>query len=365
MADKFIQRRNKVRKAFARHGINALLITDTVNIRYLTNFTGGSACLLIQRSGDVLLSDPRFTIQIAEECPNLEAVINPRNLAVSAVLAEQLGEKGGRLGIEAESVTLAQQERLFKDLPHWIAVPVSDITEKLRAVKDKDERRFVQQAVDIAAKSFKYIRQYIQQTPDADEIDVRNMLEFAMRLFGAEDKSFSSIVGAGARAALPHAVPGYQKIAGQSHLIIDWGCIVNGYMSDLTRVLIFDRKDKQLRKVYETVLKANEAAIAAIKPGKTCEEIDRAAAKVLVKSRFVTEPAHALGHSVGLEIHENPRFAKGDKTVLKPGMILTVEPGIYIRDWGGIRIEDDIIVTSTGCRVLSSAVPKRFADVCM
>jgi Xaa-Pro aminopeptidase len=364
MTDTFLRRRNNIRKASSK-GVNAMLITNPVNIRYLTNFTGGSGCLLIQPGGDTLLSDPRFTIQIAEECPGLEAVINPRSTSVSSVLAELLGNDSGRLGIESESVTLAQRERLCKDLRNWNSLPVSRFTENLRAVKDSAEVRSIRRAVNAAEQSLGFICRYIADHPDTDEIDIRNVLEFSMRLFGAEDKSFPSIVGAGARAALPHGVPSRQRITGQSHLLIDWGCIWDGYVSDLTRVLIFDRKDKYLRKVYETVLKANEAAIAAIEPGKTCGEIDRIAANVLLKSRLVKEPAHALGHSIGLEIHEDPRFAKDDKTVLKPGMVLTVEPGIYIRDWGGVRIEDDILVTKTGCEVLSSGVPKQYNDVRM
>jgi Xaa-Pro aminopeptidase len=194
-------------------------------------------------------------------------------------------------------------------------------------------------------------------------MDIRNELEYRMRLNGAEDKSFPSIIGVGSRAALPHGSPSSLKLAGQSHLLIDWGTIINGYMSDLTRVLIFPKKDKKLRIVYETVLKAQEAAIKTVKPGKSCNEIDAVARSVIHDAGFGKYFDHGLGHSFGLEIHETPRLVGGDHTILKPGMVLTVEPGIYLKDWGGVRIEDDILVTKTGCEVLSRSIPKSFDEM--
>lgn len=367
---RFLKRRDKIRKALAAdHKIDALLITNPINIRYLTNFTGGAGCLLIQPDGDTLLSDPRFTIQIEEECPGLHAVIRPRHISASKTLNDLLksSPKGGniRLGFEDASMTVAEKEHYYREIKKAEPVPTQRVVEKLRSIKDKTEIKEIRKAIGAAHFAFRYIREFVVKTPDASEIYIRNLIEFAMHFADAEDRSFNTIVGAGARAALPHGVPGSQKIEGQSHLLIDWGCVVNGYMSDLTRVLIFHPKDKKLRRVYETVLEANEAAIAAIKPGKTCEEIDTISAKILVKSKLVKKAAHGLGHSFGLEIHEDPRFAQGNKTVLEPGMVLTVEPGIYLQGFGGVRIEDDILVTKDGCELLSVNVPKQFEDVCL
>lgn len=359
---KYLLRRNKVRRVVAKQKLDALLITNPINIRYLTNFTGGSGALLIKPDKEVLLSDPRFTIQIEEECPGLQAVITHRNISISETLLTLLGKTtSGKLGIEADTVTLAQKDRIFSLLPHWQPVPTNHLVEDFRQIKDKEELVHIRQAIDIAGLAFQGIREKLE--PAMTEIEVGLQLEFLMRLLGAEEKSFPSIIGAGARAALPHGVPSKQTLGGQSHLLFDWGCIVNGYMSDLTRVLIFNPNNKKLRTVYETVLKANEAAIAAIKPGKTCAEIDAAARNVIKDAGFGKHFAHCLGHSIGLQIHEDPRFSPGDATILKPGMVITVEPGIYLKDWGGVRIEDDILVTRSGCEVLSKHVPKMFEEM--
>ena len=359
---KFLERRNKVRRTVAKQKLDALLVTNPVNVRYLTGFTGGSGCLLIQSSGDTVLSDPRFTIQIEEECPDLDAVIRPRNESTSKTLAGVLGTTtAGKLGIEAESVTIAHQERLFQHLSHWQSVPTKHVVEDLRQIKDKEEIAQIRSAIAIAAGAFRHVRGQLQ--PLWNEMDICIQLEHQMRLRGAEDKSFPTIIGAGARAALPHGTPTTQTLKGQSHLLFDWGCVVNGYASDLTRVVIFT-PHKKLRTVYETVLQAQEAAIAAIKPGKICEEIDAVARNFIMDAGFGKHFGHGLGHSIGLQIHEDPRFMPGDKTVLKPGMVLTVEPGIYLKGWGGVRIEDDILVTKTGCEVLNRDVPKAFDVMC-
>ena len=372
MMEDFSERRNKVRRVVEKQKLDALLITNPLNLRYLTGFTGGSGSLLIRSGGDTILSDPRFTIQIEEECPDLDTIIRPRSASTSKTLAKLLG-KTGKLGIEAESVTIAQQERLFQYLSHWESVPTKRVVEELRQIKDRYELARIRQAVDVADRAFQYVRSQLK--PSMSEVDICNMLEHEMRLLGAEDRSFPSIIGAGARAALPHATPGGQTLSGQSHLLFDWGAVVDGYMSDLTRVLILtpQRKStpgtstqgKKLRTVYETVLTAQEAAIAAIKPGQTCEEIDKVARNIITKAGFGKHFGHGLGHAIGLQVHENPRLAPGDQTVLKAGMILTVEPGIYLKDWGGVRIEDNVLITKTGCEVLSRNVPKSFDAMCV
>jgi Xaa-Pro aminopeptidase len=359
--ENFLVKRNKIRKAVSKQKLNALLITNPINVHYLTGFTG-TGSLLIRPDGDTLLSDPRFTIQIEEECPGLDAVIRARSITTSQTLAMLLGKTtAGKLGIEAESVTIAQQERLFQHIPRWQPFPTKNVVEELRQIKDRDELNQIRQAIDIATRAFQFVREHLY--PDLREIDICIMLEHQMRLLGAEDKSFPSIIGAGARSALPHANPSSQTLAEQSLLLFDWGCIVNGYMSDLTRVLIFAPNNKKLRMVYETVLKAQKAAIAAVKPGKTCEEIDAVARNIISDAGFGKHFGHGLGHSIGLRIHEDPRFAPGNKTVLKPGMVMTVEPGIYLKGWGGIRIEDDVLVTKSGCEVLSRDVPKAFEEM--
>jgi len=359
--EKYLERRNKIRKIVTRQKLDALLITHQLNIRYLTGFTGGTSSLLIQPGGDTIMSDPRFTIQIEEECPGLDAVIRPRSESTSKALSKLLGKTtAGKLGIEAEAVTLGQQERLFQDIPSWQPVPTKNVVEEFRQIKDKDELVRIRQAVRVAGQAFQEVRTRLR--PSLSEIDVCIMLEHQMRLFGAEEKSFPSIIAAGERAALPHAHPSGKMLAGQPLLLFDWGAIIGGYMSDLTRVIVLS-PTKKLRTVYEIVLKAQSVALAAIMPGKTCEEIDAVARNIITDAGYGKHFGHGLGHGIGLRVHEDPRFTPGDKTVLKPGMVLTVEPGIYLKGWGGVRIEDMILVTKSGCEVLTKEVPKAFEEM--
>jgi len=372
--EKFLGRRNKIRKAAAKQKLDALLITHQLNIQYLTGFTGGTSCLLMTPNGDTIMSDPRFTIQLEEECPGLETVIRPRSESTSKTLAKLLGKMTtGKLGIEAETVTIGQQERLFQHIPKWQPVPTKNIVEDFRQIKDKDEIAQMRRAIGIAAGAFRHVRSFLSQHlhdfAACDEIFACNVLVDKMRQLGHLDnlsvvpESFPVIVGAGPRAALPHATPSGQTLKGQTHILFDWGCVVNGYMSDITRVLILEPDSKRLRSIYETVLKAQTAALAAIKPGKTCEEIDAVARNIIKDAGYSKQFGHGLGHGIGLRVHEDPRFTPGDKTVLKAGMVLTVEPGIYLKGWGGIRIEDMILVTRSGCEILTQAVPKTFEEV--
>ena len=356
---RFSVRCRKIQQWLASQKLDAMLISTPINVRYLSGFTGGDSTLMIHRDGVTLISDGRFTLQIEEECSELENVhIRSVNETMPAAVSKVFGKmKAGRLGIEAESLTVAENERLVSTLPKTKIVPTRNIVETFRQIKDRSEVDAIRGAVDAAAKAFEDVRNGL--CLDQTEIDIRNEIEYRMRFHGAEEKSFSTIVAAGPRAALPHAVPSSQSISGHSMLLIDWGAVVNGYMSDLTRVLVLT-PTKKLRVVYETVLKAQLAAIDAIKPGKTGEEIDAVARSVIKDAGFGKHFNHGLGHSVGMEIHEDPRFKTGYHSVLKPGMVLTVEPGIYLKGWGGVRIEDDVLVTKMGCEVLSRHVPKTF-----
>jgi Xaa-Pro aminopeptidase len=363
MINRFLKRRDKIRHSVIKQRLDAVLISNPINVRYLTGFTGGDSYLIIGHSRDVLLSDTRFTIQVEEECSGLEAYFRSANEPLVQAVKHLLGKTtSGKLGVEARSITLTQYERIAQALPAWKIVSTCNLVEELRQIKDADERKLIRKAIHCASQAFQSLKQFI--TPERSEIDIRNELEYQMRLYGADDKSFSSIIGTGARAALPHGSPSSQKLVGQSHLLIDWGAITNGYMSDLTRVMIFAKNYKKLRTIYETVLKAQEAAIRAIRPGKCCCEIDAIARSVISDAGYGKYFNHGLGHSFGLAIHESPRFVAGDHSILKSGMVMTVEPGIYLKDWGGVRIEDDILVTNTGCEILSDCLPKQFHLMC-
>jgi Xaa-Pro aminopeptidase len=355
-------RRNKLRRQLKNDGLDALLVTNFVNVTYLTGFTGDDSYLLVTKQNDILISDQRYTTQLDAECPDVELCIRGPGTKILDFVVKTLEKaKSGRLGIEADSMTVGQREALAGAAAKVELIPTSGWVEELRMVKDREEIERTRVACDIARRAFEVVRAKL--TPDMTEAEVAADLEYQSRRFGAKGLSFEPIVGVGERAALPHGRATRKKIGEADFTLIDWGVNEGLYMSDLTRILVTGRISPKLRKLYEVVLKSQLAGIAAIRPGVVCEDVDAAARAVIEKAGFGKQFGHGLGHAVGLEIHEAPRFAAGQKTVLKPGMIMTVEPGIYFPDWGGIRIEDDVLVTKDGHEVLTS-VPKQL-DECV
>jgi Xaa-Pro aminopeptidase len=239
------------------------------------------------------------------------------------------------------------------------SVVTENLVERLRIVKDKEEIDATRVACQQARRAFDVVRAGL--TMNMTELDVAAELEYQARRFGAKALSFPPIVAVGPRAALPHARPTSRRLSESDFTLIDWGVNSGLYMSDLTRIIVTGKISPKLRKVYGVVLKAQLAAIDAIRPGMTGEQVDRVARRIITRAGFGKQFGHGLGHGTGLEIHEAPRLAVGQKTKLRPGMIVTVEPGIYLPDWGGVRIEDDVLVTRSGHEVLSD-VPKQLED---
>jgi Xaa-Pro aminopeptidase len=356
------ERRQKLRRQLKLEGCDALLVTNFTNVTYLTGFTGDDSYLLITRDSEVLISDQRYSTQLAEECRGLDLAIRgpgSKMLAFTAKVIEKTGIT--RLGIEADSMTVALRDALAKELPKVELGSTFAWVETLRLIKDKDEIERTRRACDLARRTFEVVRAKL--TPEMTELQLANEMEYQARQFGAKGMSFQTIVAVGPRAALPHARPTSRRIGESDFTLIDWGVNEGLYVSDLTRVLARARISPKLRKLYGVVLKAQLAGIEAIRPGATCEEVDRVARGVIEKAGYGKEFGHGLGHGIGLEIHEAPRLAQGQPLELKPGMIVTVEPGIYFPDWGGIRIEDDVLVTRNGHEVLTS-VPKEL-DECL
>ena len=264
------------------------------------------------------------------------------------------------MGYEADSVTVSLCNDLAAGVDSCTLVGVSGLVEGLRTIKDRHEIERTRVACDLARRAFEVVRAKI--TLDMTELEVAAELEYQARRFGGKCLSFPPIVGVGPRAALPHGSPTARRIGASDFTLIDWGVNEGLYRSDLTRILTTSKISAKLRKLYGIVLEAQLAGIAAIGPGVSCEQVDRAARKVIEQAGYAKYFGHGLGHGTGLEIHEAPRFAHGQKTLLRPGMIVTVEPGIYLPGWGGIRIEDDVLVTREGSEVLTH-VPKEL-DQC-
>ncbi len=349
----FSQRRDRVRQQLKKRRIDAFLVTNPLNVSYLTGFGGDSSFLFLHReeSRDVLVSDGRYTTQIEEECHGLGAYIRSGAESMPAALRKVAGAGSSTLGFEADAVSVALHDKIANALPAVTLVPREATVERLRMVKDRTEIAAIRRAIVSARAAFDHIASsaYEHET----ETGVRNELEYRMRLAGADTVSFPSIVAAGPRAALPHAVPTDTPIKGAAMLLIDWGAMRDRYACDLTRVLFPKKPSARLQKIHAVVQAAQTAAIKAIKPGVPCEEIDRICRNVIEDAGFGKRFIHGTGHGFGLEVHESPRFAPGWKTPLEAGMVLTVEPGIYYPGWGGVRIEDDILVTKTGCEILT------------
>ncbi|MBN2295092.1 MAG: aminopeptidase P family protein [Pirellulales bacterium] len=358
--DYHLSRRDKLRRAVKKAGADALLVTSFTNVTYLTGFSGDDSFLLVGRDNDVILSDGRYTTQLEEECPGLEMYIRPGGQGMFDAVAKIVGKmKAGRLGVESQSMTVSLYNRLDKDLAKAALVPTDGLVENLREIKDKGEIAATRRAIELTERGFAVLRATLR--PEKTEKQVADELEYQMRQFGAKSIAFPSIVAVGPRAALPHATPGDSQIGDSNHLLVDWGANEGQYNGDLTRVLLTGKISPKLERMYRVVLEAQRQGIEAVRPGAVAEDVDRVARKVIDEAGFGRYFGHGLGHGLGLDVHESPRLGVSSKTVLKPGMIVTVEPGIYLPGWGGVRIEDDVLVTRSGHEVLSD-VPKSFEE---
>jgi len=354
------QRRESLRRLLRENELAALLVTDERNVTYLTGFTGDSTYLLVAQGRDLLISDKRYTQQLEEECPGLDLAIRGPGGKITEFAAEVVAKLGlPSLAIEGDIVTVHFYEKLKESLKAPLA-STSGLVESLREIKDSGEIQEIRDAIHIAQRAFAVLRASLR--PGRTEKEVADELEYQLRLFGGVCGAFPSIVGVGTRAALPHGRPiRSSKIGDADFVLIDWGARGRLYHSDLTRVLVTGKLSPQLKQVYGVVLKAQQAAIAQIRPGAVMKEVDAVARSVIENAGFGESFGHSLGHGIGLAVHELPRLAPDQDRKLAAGMVVTVEPGIYLPDWGGVRIEDDVLVTEGGCEVLTS-VPKELDD---
>ncbi len=359
--DRYASRRDKLRRAVEKAGGEAMLVTNFTNVTYLTGFTGDDSFLLIRHDGELMVSDGRYTTQLEEECPGLDLSIRSASIGmVDAVVKLVKRAKIGRLAFEADSMTVGLRDRFAEGLPSVELLPTSGLVEGLRLIKDRQEIAQIREAVRVAEKAFAVIRATLR--PDMTEKYVADELEHQLRLFGARSSSFPSIVAVGPRAALPHAVPGEGRIGESNLVLIDWGADKGLYKSDLTRVLVTGKISPKFERIYRVVYDAQARAIAAIRPGVKAADVDQVARRVIAEAGYGRRFGHGLGHGIGLEVHEAPRVAAKSPVVLKAGMVVTVEPGIYLPGWGGIRIEDDVLVTRDGHEVLSG-VGKELSEI--
>ncbi|OCA91072.1 Xaa-Pro dipeptidase [Bacillus sp. FJAT-27225] len=331
----------KLRNEFSKLGIDGMLITSDFNRRYMSNFTGTAGTVLISADKALFITDFRYTEQAAKQCVGFEIIRHNGTMQEEVALqARQLGIK--RLGFEQDHVTYGVY-KTYEAKFEGELVPVEGAVEKLRLIKTDAEIKILKEAGAIADAAFTHILEYIR--PGRTELEVSNELEFFMRKAGATSSSFDTIVASGYRSALPHGVASEKVIETGDFVTLDFGAYYNGYVSDITRTISVGTPDQKLKEIYDIVLEAQLRGLAGIKPGMTGKEADALTRNFITEKGYGEYFGHSTGHGIGLEIHEGPRLSSQSDTVLEPGMVVTVEPGIYIPGLGGVRIEDDTVIT--------------------
>jgi len=363
------RRRDRLRESLLREGLDALLITGTANVTYLTGFTGDSSALVLTPQRAILLSDPRYVGQIADECPEIETYIRSPQRTVYQAIGDLLTQlEVHSVGCEANHLSLADAQTLRDSAATIDWKPQTGRVEQLRMIKDESELAQLREAIRVAENAFAAFRATLRA--DDTEKDLADHLEALVRRCGGAACAFAPIVAVGTRAALPHCPPTQRRVREAGLLLVDWGArLASGYHSDLTRVIDTHTTTssdlasrERLQRLYAIVRRAQQAALEAVRPGVRACEVDRAARAVIEQAGYGEQFRHGLGHGIGLQIHELPFLRANSEMTLAEGMVFTLEPGIYLPDWGGIRIEDDVRVTADGCELLTS-VPRETALV--
>ena len=348
----------RLQEQLSQARLDSFLVTHLPNIHYLCGFTGSAGALLVSERGSVLFTDGRYTSQAREEVKGAKIAVGRKAPLLAA--AEWVGKHRGNsrrassqvLGIEGEYLTVAAQKRLKEGLASGIRLRAAPpLIERARMVKDADEIQQIRAAVLVGATLFPTLTETIR--PGVKENEVAAALEYAAHKAGAGEMSFPTIIAAGCRSALPHGRASEQPIPAEGFVVCDFGVILAGYCSDMTRTVYVGHAAAEARGIYEAVREAQQAGVDAVRPGVGVGEIDRAARNVLKKRKLAKFFTHSTGHGVGLEIHEAPRVAAGQQEVLRPGMVITIEPGVYVPGRWGVRIEDMVVVTEQGREVLT------------
>lgn len=340
--------------AIAKSGAEALLVTNLADVRYLSGFTGSNAVIVMRGGRGTLFTDGRYTAQAAAEVDGLKVVIADQPVVPTAC-AWAVAEGILSCGFDETQTTVAALDGLKAALPAKLRksffVAVGPLIAKLREIKDEDEIDRMREAAALGCRLFDECLEHV--VAGATEMEVAMALEYMARLNGAERMSFETIIAGGERSALPHGRATTAKIPKRGFVTMDFGVVLNGYCSDMTRTVHMGRAKAGEREAYEAVLAAQEAGVAAVKAGVTAQAVDQAARGVLEGAGLAEWFTHSTGHGVGIEIHEGPRLGKKQEQKLKAGMVVTIEPGVYMPGKFGVRIEDTVLVTVEGCEILT------------
>lgn len=343
-----------LRESLREQELEAIFVTNLTNVRYLCGFAGSNGMLLVTERAARFFTDGRYRTQSAKQVQGADIVIynNPPDLGPALQkAASDLGAK--EIGFEAANVTVAKREELEESFASSALVATKRVVESLRAVKDGEESDLMRTAAQMADDGFSHILDYVKKGMTEKEVALE--LEFYMRRGGADGVSFSPIVAAGERSALPHANPTERVIEEGDFLLFDLGCVYKGYCSDLTRTVTLGPPDDRQKSIYDVILASNEAGLSACGPDKPASEVDRASRDVVAEAGYPEAFSHGLGHGVGMEVHESPTVRSTSEDMLVAGNVVTIEPGAYFPDWGGVRIEDLVVITDSGKEVLSKS----------
>ncbi len=353
------QRVARLREAIARTEAQAILITNRHNVRYLTGFTGTSGAALISTDKAAFITDFRYTEQAAEQAQGFDIVKHgaDMNATIAGLLKDWNTEK---LLIEEQDVTYSAYLKMEEAFRPAKLLQSNGIAEKLRMTKDEAELAILQEAADLADRTFDHILAYLK--PGVAERSIALEMEMFMRSQGAASSSFDTIVASGERSALPHGVASDKIIGTGEFVTLDFGAYYKGYCSDLTRTVVVGKASDKHKEIYAIVRESQQHALDHLRPGMTGKEADALTRDIIARYGYGEYFGHSTGHGIGLEIHELPRLSLTGDVVLTPGMVVTVEPGIYLPGFGGVRIEDDVVMTERGIRVLTSS-PKQLIEL--
>lgn len=344
-----MNRKEKIKKYLSDTGVDAFLITHIPNVRYVSGFSGSSAAILITVGNDYFFSDFRYKEQSVVQVKDFDIIINYNADDEFKKIISENGLKS--VYFESTHITVDGLERLKKNNPDAEFIPQKLKIEEFTIIKTSDEISLMKKAVDITERVFGSMLDFIK--PGMTEKDVSAEISYLQRKYGAEKDAFDPIVASGRRGALPHGIASDKIIKSREMVTLDFGCVYNGFCSDLTRTIAIGKPDEELRKIYNIVLDAQRKAIDSVKAGIRANELDQVSREYISSSGYGEKFGHGLGHGLGIEVHEQPSVSWRSDAILNSGTVITIEPGIYIENLGGVRIEDNVLIKEDGCEVFN------------
>lgn len=346
------KRVERVRKRLARNSLDAMLVTNLTNVHYLSGFTGSAGTCLILMERAYFVSDGRYLIQSKEQVKGMEIIIGSEP-HLEIIKKNHLIPNGISLGFEGDHLTVNQMDEIREFFPESGWESTSRFVEEVAAVKDESELRAIRTAVEMTDKTFEQIVPEVR--PGATEREIASRISYAYKMLGAQGDAFDPIVAAGPNSSLPHAVPTDRELKDGDFVVLDFGAQYGGYCGDMTRTVVVGRATKRHEEVYEVVKEAQKRGCEAAKAGMGCKELDSVTRDYITEKGYGEYFVHGTGHGLGLEVHTMPRLFQLSEDRLLENYVVTIEPGIYIKDWGGVRIEDDVIIKKDGCEILNQS----------